>query len=110
VNSCGFEALSDGSASFDPSTRSSWSKNDFSSSGYRSDFVRDGFANHWNLEHCLSSGFFSFSDGIGDSSGLTESDSYASFVISDDNEDGPASGLSTFVRLENFVCSNDSNV
>jgi len=65
----------------------------------RFDSVRDRFPNHWNLEHCLSRGFFSLADGIGDSPSLTKAYANAALVVAYDDKNAPAHGLSTLVGL-----------
>src|SRR5262249_9452274 len=74
------------------------------------DGVRDGCSDHRHFEHALAGSFLSLSNGVGDTARFSKANSYAAFVVTHDDEDGPACGLSSLVGLEHFVCLNDADI
>jgi hypothetical protein len=110
VDSACFKASSDCTTGLNTRSWRSWSEHDLSGSADSHDLVRDRLANHWDLEHCLSSSFFSLADGVGNPPSLSETNADTAFVVSNNDEDRPASSFSTLVGLKDLVCSDNSNV
>ena len=110
VDAAGFEASSNCTTGLNARTSRCWLQHDLARTADRTDLVWNRAADHVNLDHRLSSGLFSFSDGVGNSPRLTEANTDLPLVITDDNEYRPTGRLTALVSLENLVASYDADV